>query len=183
MIDRCVLLQADQGSPADAEGEGGGGEDDAQGEDEAPQTAGSRRESETAPVRQRLPCPCGTSRAWTQTNVRLCLYRKLAEDKYEEIHRRRTELRSRHFQSSSLDLLSVRWRHRLQVHHPLANELSPSTNRRAEPVAAFQSARRVAAPQGVRRSWTQTVSLFTDLESVAGESSVTLCCVSSSALN
>lgn len=36
------------------------------------------------------------------------LYRKLAEEKYEEVHTRRRELRSRHFQKVSVDVLNVR---------------------------------------------------------------------------
>lgn len=38
----------------------------------------------------------------------LCHCRKLAEEKYEEIHSRRRELRSRHFETVSLDVLKVR---------------------------------------------------------------------------
>lgn len=36
------------------------------------------------------------------------LYRKLAEEKYEGVHTRRRELRSRHFQKVSVDVLNVR---------------------------------------------------------------------------
>lgn len=38
----------------------------------------------------------------------VCLCRKLAEEKYQEIQNRRRELRSRHFEKVSLDVLNVR---------------------------------------------------------------------------
>lgn len=41
-------------------------------------------------------------------SVSSVLYRKLAEEKYEEVHTRRRELRSRHFQKVSVDVLNVR---------------------------------------------------------------------------
>lgn len=41
-------------------------------------------------------------------SVSSVLYRKLAEEKYEEVHARRRELRSRHFEKVSVDVLNVR---------------------------------------------------------------------------
>ncbi|XP_035770157.1 serine/threonine-protein kinase Nek11-like [Neolamprologus brichardi] len=39
-------------------------------------------------------------------SVSSVLYRKLAEEKYEEVHARRRELRSRHFEKVSVDVLN-----------------------------------------------------------------------------